>query len=242
METIDPDQGVTASSDASASCPQFQLRAATYADIPAIARLWKAAFFDDEIIGHLMHPYREEYPEDLYWFLLRGNREQYWNQRHQFVVVTVNEDGRNEHLIGAANWRRLGEGGENRELAAWDPRSLIAHIIRRYHGVSLKFFPNRAADPAQTAWLDDAVEASEQYWTGDRAECWDLHVCGVHPDYQGQGVGRLLAEWGVKEAQKEGDHVVASVLCGEKNRGFYGKAGLSVEVHKGEQGLALFSR
>jgi GNAT superfamily N-acetyltransferase len=64
----------------------------------------------------------------------------------------------------------------------------------------------------------------------------------VRPDYQGKGVGRLLAEWGVEEAQKEGDHVVASVLCGEKNRRFYGKAGMGVQVAKGDQGLALFTR
>lgn len=102
-------------------------------------------------------------------------------------------------------------------------------------------FPNRAADPAQSAWLENAVAASVQYWTGARAECWDLHICGAHPDFQGQGVGRLLAEWGVHQATKEGD-VAASVLCGEKNRGFYNKAGFKVQVGGGRNGLALFTK
>lgn len=106
-------------------------------------------------------------------------------------------------------------------------------------------FPNRAADPTRASFLDTAVANSEKYWTGQRTECWDLHVCGVHPDYQGKGVGKLLARWGVLEAQKEGEDVVASVLCGEKNRGFYGKAGMNVQVSetKGEGGgIALFTR
>lgn len=239
--------------------PEYQLRLARYADLEAIARVWHAAFFDDQVIGQLMHPYRKDYPEDMYWFLLRGNREHYWDWKHQFVVVTVRtHDAQGERIVGAADWRRLGKGGEQRQLVVWDPRKffpivtrrlaelhagkLIVPMIRQYHKFSLKLFPNRAADPAKSGWLDNAVESSEKYWTGDRAECWDLHICGVHPDHQGKGAGRLLAEWGVKEAKKEGENVVASVLCGENNRAFYGKAGMSVQVGKGNSGLALFTR
>ena len=123
--------------------------------------------------------------------------------------------------------------------------NLIAPFLKTYHFTSLALFPNRAADPTRTSFLDTAVANSEKYWTGRRAECWDLHVCGVHPDYQGRGVGKLLAQWGVLEAQKEGENVVASVLCGEKNRGFYKKAGICVQVNetKGKGGgIALFTR
>jgi GNAT superfamily N-acetyltransferase len=120
--------------------------------------------------------------------------------------------------------------------------NLISPLMKAYHSISLRVFPNRAADPARSAWLDSAVASSEKYWTGDRAECWDLHVCGVDPNFQGKGVGRLLAQWGVQEAGKVGEDVVASVLCGEKNRGFYGKAGLGVQVGGSSNGIALFTR
>lgn len=122
---------------------------------------------------------------------------------------------------------------------------MISPVLRAYHTASLRVFPNRAADASRSSFLDAAVADSEKYWTGERAECWDLHVCGVDPDYQGKGVGKLLAQWGVQQAEKEGSGTCASVLCGEKNRGFYGKAGLTVQVGGREGkggGIALFSK
>ena len=64
----------------------------------------------------------------------------------------------------------------------------------------------------------------------------------MDPEFQGKGVGKLLATWGVKEAEKEGDIVCASVLCGEKNRGFYGKARLVTQIGGSGEGIVLFTR
>lgn len=110
--------------------PELHLRTAQLSDIPAMARVWHAAFFDDEIIGQLMHPHRKEHPEDVYWFLLRGMRERFWEWRHQFIVVTVQENGQ-ERIAGAADWRRVGEGGKRRELASVDPREFCRFLSHR---------------------------------------------------------------------------------------------------------------
>ncbi|KAF2824484.1 acyl-CoA N-acyltransferase [Ophiobolus disseminans] len=226
------------------SASQFQLRPAHLTDLPSIAQVWSRAFFDDEIIGTLMHPYRNIFPNDIYYFLLRGIRERFFDWRHQFIVVTTH----NGDIVGAADWRRLGTGGQTRGLWTLDPRSLMPAILHTYHALSLRIWPNRAADPSRASFLDSAVAKSERHWTGDRAECWDLHVCGVDPKFQGKGIGRMLAEWGVESAKKEGEGVVASVLCGEKNRGFYGKAGLGTEVGASGNvvreggGIVLFTR
>ena len=96
----------------------FELRAAKFSDLASIATVWVAAFFDDEIIGELMHPHRKEYPDDVYWFLLRGIRQRFWDWRHRFIVVI--DDGK---VVGAADWRRLGRGGEKLELGRTDPRT-----------------------------------------------------------------------------------------------------------------------
>jgi hypothetical protein len=101
---------------------QYVLREARFSDLEAIARVWYRAFFEDEIIGILMHPHRQEYPEDVYWFLLRGIRERFWDWRHQFFVVVTQDEHGAERVAGAADWRRLGEGGAARELSIADPR------------------------------------------------------------------------------------------------------------------------
>jgi hypothetical protein len=98
----------------------LQFREARLSDLSAIASVWTDAFFDDELIGDIMHPRRNQYPQDIYWFLLRGVRERFWDWRHQFVVVTV-KDGSSERVVGAADWRRLGDGGKPRELSMVDP-------------------------------------------------------------------------------------------------------------------------
>lgn len=267
--------------------PKVRLREARLSDLPAIARIWHSAFFDDEVIGKMMHPHRQQYPEDVYWFLLRGIRERFWDWRHQFVIATVEaktSTNREEKIVGAADWRRLGQGGTQRELWRIDPRAsarlanfekkytitgprapprprsnrlihfksgptinvsignLIAPVLHVWHTISLYFFPNRAADPSRSSFLTSAVADSEKYWAGDRAECWDLHVCGVDPNFQSQGVGKALVRWGVEKAEGEGENTCASVLCGEKNRGFYAKGGLTVQARGGEHGIMLFTR
>lgn len=101
----------------------FRLREARITDLSSIARVWTVAFFDDEIIGQIMHPYRNQFPEDVYWFLLRGIRERFCDWRHRFMVVTLTSNaGEKETVVGAADWRRLGSGGQKWELWRLDPR------------------------------------------------------------------------------------------------------------------------
>lgn len=122
---------VTAKADAAAAqgktSAKYNIREARLSDLSSIARVWHKAFFDDEIIGEIMHPYRQQYPEDVYWFLLRGVRERFWDWRHQFMVV-VTKDGQNvETVVGAADWRRLGNAGAQRELLRVDPREFTSN-------------------------------------------------------------------------------------------------------------------
>lgn len=96
-----------------------KIRPATVFDIATIARCWYYAFFDDLVIGDIMHPNRKEHPEDVYYFLLRGVRESYFDWTHRFVVATVNE-----RVVGAADWRRLGTDANSLQLRTLDPRTM----------------------------------------------------------------------------------------------------------------------
>lgn len=107
----------------SASKLPYVTRLARLSDLPSIARVWYRAFFDDEIIGEIMHPHRNEHPEDVYWFLLRGIRERFWDWRHRFWVVVIQDEYGSETIAAAGDWRRLGKGGAAMELSKLDPRT-----------------------------------------------------------------------------------------------------------------------
>jgi hypothetical protein len=103
----------------------------------------------------------------------------------------------------------------------------------------LKVYPNHAADPSRAEYLESAVENSKQYWTGDKAECWDLYVCGVHLYWQAKGLGKMLVKWGTEQADGEG--VWCSVITGESMRVFYGKSGFVGDGGKlGGEAIILF--
>lgn len=122
MATVTKTHGET-SPESPASTYQYKLRPAQFSDLTSIACVWYRAFFDDEIIGEIMHPHRKEYPEDVYWFLLRGIRERFWDWRHQFWVVVAEDEHGSKKIAGAADWRRLGQGGAAMELSTVDPRT-----------------------------------------------------------------------------------------------------------------------
>lgn len=117
--------------------------------------------------------------------------------------------------------------------------NLISPTISLWNNIFLKAYPNRAADPARIFLLDYAVEGHKHHWTGEQAECWDLYVCGVHPDWQGKGVGKMVVGWGTAKADTEG--VVCSVIIGESKRKFYGKSGfVGNDGQVGTEGIILF--
>lgn len=104
------------------------LRPARGQDLPIITTIYAAAFYDEEMMGVLMHPHRQRYPHDyrLYW----ENKVTgwYWDYSHQLVVIATTKqtgDGREEETVtGAADWIRHGKGWERywRLWGKWDPR------------------------------------------------------------------------------------------------------------------------
>lgn len=64
-------------------------------------------------------------------------------------------------------------------------------------------------------------------WSGKRAESWYLELLAVTPGFQGKGAGRLLVNWGLDRAEKEG--VCASVISAAGKEPFYQKCGFDVQ-------------
>lgn len=101
----------------------MQFRDASYGELPEIAHVMNMAFSDDNLFGALIHPHREEHPNDadIYW--LRRARVNFWDYRWKWLVaIDKNKDGGKDVIAGVAQWARLGDGGKSRECAWYDPR------------------------------------------------------------------------------------------------------------------------
>lgn len=79
----------------------------------------------------------------------------------------------------------------------------------------------------------DAFPFFAHHWSGNREESWFLDMLSVHPDYQGQGHGRALVEWGKNRARQ--DKTCASTTSAEFKEGFYEKLGF-VQVGRANVG------
>ena len=106
------------------------LRPARATDLPAISRVYATAFYDDEMMGVLMHPHRQRYPEDYHRYWENKVREWYWDYRHQLIVTyAMGETGKEQEevITGVGDWIRHGKGWERYWgiLGTWDPRKVL---------------------------------------------------------------------------------------------------------------------
>jgi ribosomal protein S18 acetylase RimI-like enzyme len=154
-----------------------------------------AAFWNDELFAEVMHPYREEYPDDFANYWRQKFRKAVDDPSHCVLVSTAQDDGRGEIITGYADWvRQSADGHDDSQTGTTDA------------GAS----ENRAADPSKLDILDRASEFVKHYWSGNRAETWYLDILGIDPGYHRRGLGRLLTMEGIKLAEK--DRVCASVI------------------------------
>ncbi|KAH8668840.1 acyl-CoA N-acyltransferase [Xylariales sp. PMI_506] len=185
---------------------RIEIREAQYSDLPRAAHVLAQAFGPDNLFGELIHPYRKEFPNDsdLYW--LRRIRVDYWNFRDKlFVATTKEEESGNEVIRG----------------------NLLRPIVSAVMKLNALVWPNRACDPEKEDILERGFPHFAHVWSGNRAESWYLAVLGVHPDYQGKGIGRVLVQWGLQRAQEEG--ICASVAASRGKDGFYTRCGFDIQ-------------
>lgn len=93
---------------------------------------------------------------------------------------------------------------------------ILSWPILAYEKITSFLYPNTISDPEHLklfdAWVKkDAAKYFAPY--PERLSCWQASSVVVSPEYQGQGVGKLLMRAGLVEAQKEGKpmRLVASI-------------------------------
>lgn len=97
-----------------------------------------------------------------------------------------------------------------------------------------QLWPNRAADQHWIRVPDQSYAYFNEIWSGERGESWFLECLGVHPAYQGKGVGKKLVRWGLEQAETEG--VCASVIVAWGKDGFYERCGFDEQYGNATQG------
>lgn len=103
-----------------------QIRKARYSELPSISQVLSKAFWDDNLNGDLIHPYRNQYPADVELYWLRRSRVNFWDYAWSWVVaVDRNEEEGKEAIVGIAVWARLGDGSRALQCSWYDPRESI---------------------------------------------------------------------------------------------------------------------
>ncbi|KAL6713982.1 hypothetical protein ACLMJK_008476 [Lecanora helva] len=208
------------------------LRPARSNDLPIISKVYAAVFYDDDMMGALMHPYRQSHPGDYQKYWENKVREWYWDYSHQLIVTYMlkeTDEKKEEVVTGVGDWIRYGKGWERYwgVWGKWDPRNLIRKLILLRHYISSFLHPNRAADPEMHKKVSSVFSYTKHLWSGRRDTGWYLNFLAVDPRYQSQGHGRLLASWGVERADEE--KVAASVISGTDKDRFYQRCGFGTK-------------
>lgn len=101
----------------------IHIRDAYYSDLPEVAPMLSKAYWDNNLMGEILHPNRHKYPGDfdLYW--LRQLRLFFWDWRSKFLVAVGKDADGKDVIAGYAHWMRKGDGGKEMDLWWSDPRA-----------------------------------------------------------------------------------------------------------------------
>lgn len=200
---------------------KMPIRLATWSDLLPASKLLAAAFHNDDLFGHFVHPCRNEFPEDVYLYWLRFLREAYWTEPGEFLAVSYSDDGA---VTGVAHWIRNYSSPPPVSWTSW----FGLQAVKGYNRVEDLVWPNRAIDHTNDAVIAAGNPFFMHHWTGSRADSWLLSLLGVDPEYEKQRYGRLLVSWGFERSVKEG--VSCSVISVPGQEGFYRACGFDKVV------------
>ncbi|RMY38319.1 hypothetical protein D0865_13127 [Hortaea werneckii] len=190
------------------------IRPAQRSDLSPAARVCAKAFFDTELFGEVIHPYRHQYPDDMHLYWLKNFRRGLNRKDNYILVATVSEPGESQpRIVGVAQWiRRRARAGSQ------DQSSSTSSEQNKAEEEQEELPPNRAADPAKLDVLQRVGPFVDHKWS----------------DFQGHGIGKQFVAWGFERAKA--DAVCVSVISALGKDGFYRSCGFDVDVGYATEG------
>ncbi|KAK5109969.1 hypothetical protein LTR62_006336 [Meristemomyces frigidus] len=197
------------------------VRFATKDDVGTMARISSEAFWDDELFGEVIHPYRDQHPDGprLYWLALI--RKGWQDPANTFLVSTTGDE--KNKVAAWAQWTRKG-----RKETAADEDSMRKQV----EWPALP--PNEAAHPERITYLERSYDHISHQWTGAREQAYDIAILATLPSHQGEGHGKALMQWGIQRATSE--QVPISVISALGKDGFYNKLGFTIPAGNAQDG------
>ncbi|QIX02420.1 hypothetical protein AMS68_007937 [Peltaster fructicola] len=199
-------------------------RLATFWDLVPSARILAAAFRDEPLMGPIIHPRREQYPNDMHLFFLRMLRMAFYSGPDHVHLVAYDDEVGHQSITGYAHWVRKRSAPRKQTFY----QRLMSKTMSIYNYLESWVMPNRAADPAKAEILTHLDPLLQQHLVGRREECWYLSLLGVDPNVHKSGQGRQLVSYGLEQARIEG--IPAGLVASKPAEGFYRRLGFDVEL------------
>ncbi|KAK2877095.1 hypothetical protein FQN49_001418 [Arthroderma sp. PD_2] len=230
--------------------PAYTIRRIKPADFPTVAAILANAMKDDDLCKAVF-PRREEYYYHFLDGFVRRTKSRYWRPGCvMYVAVTVpDEDGcsNNEKVVGHATWRRTGSSPAAQAWIAenegyWNGMSCLVffysvstiewpRVAHRMRALGLQLSLCRMQDSfSQYFQLDKSLDAEkplphfeDNFPSSIFPELWYLTTIAVDPEYQRQGIGKLLTQRGIYHAIEE--NVPIGLETSVRGRNLYEKMG-----------------
>jgi GNAT superfamily N-acetyltransferase len=193
----------------------FTIREATYVDVSAMAEVAAAGFLEEDFFGNFMHPHRKEFPEDWNYFWQKEIRTHMMKASSRNYVCVECATSR---IVAICLVNRLRDGAskdtdaetlDDLPLNFWDETTWV----------------DRSADTVAQEKFSRNWNDIAHHFSGRRKECWLINFFCVHPDFQRQGIGRLLLQQAVDLGMNEDPQVPVGVISSVVGDQFYTKFG-----------------
>ncbi|KAK2783421.1 hypothetical protein FQN53_009184 [Emmonsiellopsis sp. PD_33] len=198
------------------------------ADFSDAATLLADAFRDDEVFI-LLYPGRMQYYSHYRASFLHRIKLRFSTPGWiTYVAVTdPGDDGPGQpggKIVGYAAWERKGDSDAARQWKSKNEsiRCRLETFLQTIEEQYTSFFHlDKSSDASNLAAFVDAT--ANNFPSTIFPEMWYLALLGIHPGYQRRGIGALLVNWGVEQAQAE--HIPAGLESSVMGSGLYQKFG-----------------
>ena len=208
-------------------CPTITIRPACRADIPYIVDISMPAFDKDEMV-RIINPRREEFPGCVRRGVLLMHRANIIRPGMVLIVAETSSSTQpaKKEIIGFAGWAPSGPNPITAKWRAlnvswknWFERNLLA-AESKY----ASYFDSYHKDPASLAIAMRNI--AQGRIMSVNANFLQLRYLVTAVQWQGQGVGKKLVEWGQQIAREQWTPI--AVRSSPVGRGFYERMGFKV--------------